>query len=104
MGQFEIWWGSRRFGGGLTERPTCQRLCEMPTVDKTIEELFLLVIYPGPVSEERIRSSVDGYLAGFSGFTNARSDLAEKFKERVLLITERSEQIQKIIEKGGWAG
>ena len=47
----------------------------------------------------------DGYLAGFSGFTNARSDLAEKFEERVLLATERSEQIRKIIiEKGEGTG
>jgi hypothetical protein len=76
----------------------------MPTSTKTIEELLVLVIYPSPVSEERIRSSVDGYLAGFSGFTNARSDLAEKFKERVLLATERSEQIRKIIEKGEGTG
>jgi hypothetical protein len=76
----------------------------MPTLDKTIEELLVLVIYPSPVSEEGYVARADGYLAGFSGFTNARSDPAEKFKERVLLATERSEQIRKIIEKGEGTG
>jgi hypothetical protein len=63
----------------------------MPTLDKT-------------VSEERIRSSGGRLSSGFSGFTNARSELAEKIKERVLLATERSEQIRKIIETGVGTG
>jgi hypothetical protein len=72
----------------------------MPTLDQTIERLLLLVNDPDPVSEETIRSCVDGYLAGSSGFTiDVPRELAEKFKERILLPTERSEQILKIIKK-----
>jgi hypothetical protein len=45
---------------------------------------------------------VDSYLAGFSGFkvAQARDDLAEKFSERALRATERSELILKLIENG----